>query len=160
VKSDITQFIFILLAEVVRMFEYFRCIPDDRASVLLNLMPGMVSLDCLATSGHWYYTFVLYFTPHILIPALSPVCCAISFLCLCGFIHGNSFHFKYNNTAEVTIHSYSYTQCTVLLHNESLSLYVSLHSQNVSLYSLHSLSTCPCTHRTSSLCCPLDLRAR
>jgi hypothetical protein len=81
VKPDITQFIFIPLAEDVGMFEYFRCIPDDRASVLLNLMPCMVSLDCLATSGHWCCSFVLCSTPHHT-PAVSPVCCSTSFLCL------------------------------------------------------------------------------
>jgi hypothetical protein len=64
-------------------------------------------------------------------------------------------HFRYNETAEARNHS----------HNVR-SLFVSLHSQNVSLCSLtkyvflHSHCTCPyvhCTHRTSSLCLSASL---
>jgi hypothetical protein len=45
VKPDITQFVSILVVEVVKMFEDFRGIPDDGAPILLNFMLCMVSVD-------------------------------------------------------------------------------------------------------------------
>jgi hypothetical protein len=82
VKPDITQFVFFLVVEVVRMFEDFRGIPDDGAPVLLNLMLCMVSMDCLATTGHWFCSLVSCSIPHTLTCAVNPVYWATSIFCL------------------------------------------------------------------------------
>jgi hypothetical protein len=64
VKPDITQSVFILVAEIVRVSEDLRGIPDDGAPILLNLMLCMVSMDCLDTTALCY---ALYLTTLLLL---------------------------------------------------------------------------------------------